>query len=133
MRPQRLFRIIRHQPLTRRACNRMHNHPPQRRPRHGALVRRAQERGWNRLLGHDAVFQSIQHFVHEQWNFATVGEQPQVDYELAVGFLIVIVGDAARVEPGDEALECPGSFGVQSDGIIFCCCPSPAERGFEVA
>ena len=133
MRPQRLLRIIHHQALTRSVSDGMHNHPSQRRARHRALVSRAQERGRYGLLGHDAVFQSVQHFVHEQWDLAAVREQPQVDDELAVGFLVVVVGDAARVEPGDEALECPGSLGVQSDGIVFRRCPPAAESGFEVS
>jgi hypothetical protein len=133
MRPVHLFRIVRHQALTRCGSDGMHNHPSQRRARHGALIRRAQERGGDGLFGDDAILQSIQHFVHEEWYFTTVSEEPQVDDELAVGFLVVIVCDAARVEPGNEALERLGSFGVESDGIVLGRCPSAAESGLEVS
>jgi hypothetical protein len=74
---------------------------------HRPLVSRPQEICGNGLLSQDAFFQTAEHLVHQEWDLSTVGEQPQVYDELAGRFLVVIVVvcDAARVEPGDEPLE----------------------------
>lgn len=111
----------------------MHKHPPQRGSGHRALVGRSQESCGNSSLSHDAILQTIQHLVHQKWYLAAISKQPQVYDELAVRFLVIVVRDAARVEPGDEALESLGVLGVEPDCVVFCCCPSAAEGGLEVS
>jgi hypothetical protein len=133
LRPQYLPRIIRHQSLASSSRNSMHEHTPQRRSMHRPLVSRPQEIRGNGLLSQDAFFQTVEHLVHQEWDLSAIGEQPQVYDESAGRFLLVIVCDAARVEPGDKSLESLGVLGVEFDRVVFCCGPSAAESCLNVS
>jgi hypothetical protein len=111
----------------------MHEHAPQRQSRHRPLVGHSQESRGNGFLSQDAFFQTVEHLVHQQRDPSAVSEKPQIYDELAGRFLVVVICDAARVEPGDEAFECFGVLSVESDRIVFCCGLSAAESCLEVS
>jgi hypothetical protein len=131
--PQHLPRIIRHQSFASCGSDGMHEHTPQRGSRRRPLVRRSQKSRGDGFLRQHAFFQTVEHLVHEQRDFSAVSEEPQVYDELASRFLVVVICNAARVEPGDEALEVFGVLGVESDRVVFCCGPSAAESCLEVS
>lgn len=85
----------------------------------------------------DDFVQRVDHFVHQNWNVATICEDPQLDAGPVVSS-IVFRGDLIRarfvcVEPHDELLENSRLLGIEFDDTALGFRKVPIEGSFEVS